>query len=214
MQENARHALETLIRDRRESSAGLSRLLGRNSAYIQQYIKRGTPRTLEQQDRQTLARYFGVSETLLGAPEQGEASGGIVEVPCLAVEASAGPGSLIDREASIGTYVFDERWLRALCGGKPKDLSIIKVTGDSMAPTLTDGDDVLVDRSDASDRLRDGLYILRRDETLMVKRIALAPTSGTLIISSDNPAYPSWRDCPTDSVTVLGRVVWAGRKFG
>jgi len=48
----------------------------------------------------------------------------------------------------------------------------------------------------------------------MVKRLALAPTSGTLTITSDNPTYPSWRDCPLNSVTILGRVVWAGRTLG
>lgn len=38
-----RQALDDLIRERDETYAAVSRLLGRNSAYIQQYIKRGTP---------------------------------------------------------------------------------------------------------------------------------------------------------------------------
>ena len=61
--------LETLIVDRGEDFASLSRLLGRNAAYVQQFIKRGTPKKLAEDDRRTLARYFGVEETLLGAPE-------------------------------------------------------------------------------------------------------------------------------------------------
>ena len=36
-----RQALDDLIREREETYAAVSRLLGRNSAYIQQYIKRG-----------------------------------------------------------------------------------------------------------------------------------------------------------------------------
>src|SRR3546814_7512143 len=64
----AREFLERLIHERRENYDALSRLIGRNPSYIQQYIKRGTPRKLSETDRRTLARYFGVDEQLLGGP--------------------------------------------------------------------------------------------------------------------------------------------------
>lgn len=64
----ARAELARLIEERREDYAGLSRLLGRNPAYIQQFIKRGVPRKLAEEDREKLARYFGVDEALLGGP--------------------------------------------------------------------------------------------------------------------------------------------------
>ena len=51
MAEDPRALLERLIRERREDYAGLSRLIGRNPAYVQQYIKRGTPRRLSEGDR-------------------------------------------------------------------------------------------------------------------------------------------------------------------
>ena len=63
-----RAALQRLIEERGEDYAGLSRLLGRNPAYIQQYIKRGSPRRLAEDDRRLLARYFGVDEAALGGP--------------------------------------------------------------------------------------------------------------------------------------------------
>src|SRR3546814_2525614 len=69
------------------------------------------------------------------------------------------------------------KWLRGL-GADPRALSIIRVAGDSMAPTLIDGDDILVDGGDAAGRLRDGIYVLRMDDALMVKRIARAPGPG------------------------------------
>jgi len=64
--QDARIALERLIADRGENYADLSRLIGRNPAYIQQFIKRGTPRKLDEDDRRVLARYFGVPEQMLG----------------------------------------------------------------------------------------------------------------------------------------------------
>src|SRR5690606_35355101 len=100
-----RETLDRLIRERGDSYDAVSRLIGRNPAYIQQFVKRGSPRKLDEADRRLLARYFGVDERLLGAPEeapwqQGRKSratarrfGDLVSVPRLALGASAGPGS-------------------------------------------------------------------------------------------------------------------------
>ena len=63
-----RDTLARLIQQSGEGFASLSRLIGRNPAYIQQYLKRGIPRRLSEQDRRRLARHFGVSEALFGAP--------------------------------------------------------------------------------------------------------------------------------------------------
>lgn len=62
-----RHALARLAVDHGDSLASLSRLLGRNAAYVQQFIERGTPKRLDEDDRLTLARHFQVDERLLGA---------------------------------------------------------------------------------------------------------------------------------------------------
>ena len=65
---DARAELERLIGERGEDYAGLSRLIGRNAAYVQQYIKRGIPKRLAEGDRRLLARYFEVPEEQLGGP--------------------------------------------------------------------------------------------------------------------------------------------------
>ncbi len=59
---DARANLDRLIRERGENYGAVSRLLGRNAAYIQQFVKRGTPRKLDEEDRRLLARYFEVDE--------------------------------------------------------------------------------------------------------------------------------------------------------
>ena len=209
----ARAALERLIEERREDYAALSRLIGRNAAYVQQYIKRGTPKRLAERDRLILARYFGVPEQMLGAPKVEEAAGPVV-VPTLDVGASAGSGAFAEDESARGHIAFDRQWLRRLGTGEGAPLSIIRVEGDSMAPTLSDGDEILVDRSDGAERLRDGIYVLRREDTLMVKRLAPDPSGRTVAIRSDNDAYPSWPDCNLASIDIVGRVIWCGRKIG
>ena len=215
--QDPRVALDRLLNDRGIDYARLSQVIGRNPAYIQQYIKRGSPRRLAEQDRARIAAYLGVPEAMLGGPVQRVATParvrgpGMVLVPKLAIGASAGAGASVDGEAIEGEVAFDPKWLRDL-GADPRALSIIRVEGDSMAPTLDDGDDILVDGGDAAARLRDGIYVLRMDDVLMVKRVARAPGQGRISVISDNPHYRSWDDLPMGSVQLVGRVVWTGRR--
>lgn len=210
-----RAELARLIAERREDFAGLSRLLGRNAAYIQQFIKRGVPKKLSEDDRRKLSRYFGVDESLLGGPPPVvERVEGLIAIARFDVRASAGHGAFTEGEEPVAYLGFDPRFLKQLSSAAPRDLSIVRVRGDSMSPTLGDGDDIVVDRSAAGVGLLDGIYVLRRDDALMVKRIAVHPGSERLTISSDNPAYPTWPDCDPKSFDVIGRVVWAGRRIG
>ena len=217
--QDARTALDRLIVERGENYADLSRLIGRNPAYIQQFIKRGTPRKLDEADRRILARYFGVAETMLGSPVPAVTPSprvrglpAVVAVPRLSLGASAGAGSLDEDERAAGVMAFDAQWLRHL-GVRPQRVSIIRVDGESMAPTLNDGDDIMVDHEDDADRLRDGVYVLRLDGVLMVKRVAMGPLRGRFSVLSDNPHYPDWTDIDPAMVAIVGRVVWTGRRL-
>ncbi len=211
--DDARAALELLIDEKGEDYAGLSRLLGRNPAYVQQYIKRGSPRRLAEEDRRRLARYFGIDEARLGGPAGEGTHGAMVAVPRLEIGVSAGAGAFGGSERARPHIAFDPAWLRRVARGAPDQLSIVLVQGDSMVPTLNDGDEILVDRGDGADRLRDGIYVLRIDDLLVVKRLAINPATRTVSIRSDNPAYPGWPDCDIASVDLVGRVVWAGRRI-
>jgi len=213
--EGGRAALQRLIEERGEDYSGLSRLLGRNAAYVQQYIKRGSPKRLAEEDRKRLARYFGVDEALLGGPQEERETGppAPVAVPLLDIGASAGAGASVEGERARAHVAFDPAWLRKVASGGPDGLSIIRVEGDSLLPTLADGDEILVDRCDGRQRLRDGIYVLRLEGALMVKRLAFNPVSKNVTISSDNDAYPSWPDCDPGAVELVGRAVWVGRRL-
>ncbi len=206
-----RETLDRLIADNGDDYAGLSKLVGRNAAYIQQFIKRGSPKRLPEIERGILARYFGVDEKILGGIAASAAKTGLRLIPKLAVGASAGPGAINDAEALAGKIGFDEKWLRKQ-GLEPSKLSLIRVDGDSMAPTLNNGDDIMVDNSASEAPLRDGIHVIRLDDVLMVKRLAKGP-AGRMSVLSDNPAYPDWPDVDGGAVSIIGRVVWAGRRL-
>ena len=189
--------LEALAAARGVSLSELSRLLGRNLAYLQQFVRRGTPRRLDERDRATLAQFFGVEEALLGGPAR-EAE---VAVPYLTVAASAGRGAVAGEERVIRAEHFTARMLRE-AGVSPEGASIIDAVGDSMAPGVLAGDRLLVDRGDV--RLaRDGIYVVRRGDELLVKRVRRE--GATIVLVSDNADYAPIV-CAADEVAVIGRV--------
>ncbi|KEO91917.1 transcriptional regulator [Erythrobacter longus] len=218
-QPDARNRLAQLSKDRGASLASLSELLGRNTSYLQQFIKKGSPRKLEEGDRRTLAEFFGVDESELGAPESTAKEKsyiprrlapetGYIDVPRLNIGASAGPGALPDAEEAFDAFRFSRRWLaeQGLEGAK---LQAITVEGDSMEPLLNDGDEILIDTSERP--FRDGVHVVRLGDTLMVKRVAQAG-AGRFSLLSQNLAYPPV-DVAADEMQVIGRVVWKGGRI-
>ena len=208
-----RARLLELSQARGVSLAALSELLGRNPSYLQQFIRKGSPRKLEEQDRATLARFLGIEEVELRetqensyvkAPGRRE-TGDWREVPRLDLGASAGPGRVAGAEAAFDTFRFSRRWLEEQ-GLARSQLSAIRVEGDSMEPLLNDGDEILVDCSPLP--FRDGIHVVRIGETLMVKRVASAGP-GRVVLLSQNFAYPPV-EVAADEVAIIGRVVWKG----
>ncbi|MEH3106193.1 MAG: peptidase S24 [Sphingomonas fennica] len=210
MIDDARAALAALIAERREDYANLSAVIGRNPSYVQQYLNRGSPRRLAEEDRRRLAEYFGVSEEKLGGPPAPPPADDLVHVPLFDVGAAAGQGRETDRERQAGRLAFPRPMLRDLASGGTDGLSLIRVEGASMEPQIRDGDHILVDRRDGADRLRDGVYVLRLDDRLVVKRVVLGPVRGRVDIVSDNPAFPSWPGTAVADLAVIGRVRWSG----
>ncbi len=198
-----RTALAALAAARGDSLAALSAMLGRNAAYLQQYVRRGSPRVLGERDRRLLSAYLGVSEGVLGAPVDRVAA---FRIRKLDVVASAGPGAQVDGEIVLGTDTLDPGLARRL-GLRDGQAAIIRVRGTSMEPGLFDGDHIVVDTADRTPRSKGGLYVIRIDDAVMVKRVALA--GGRLVATSDNLVAGPVPDGP---IVVIGRVVWQMRE--
>lgn len=213
--ENARTTLMALSTERGVSLAALSAFIGRNTSYLQQFVKKGSPRKLEEGDRRKLAQFFGVDDSRLGGMEEKSFSPHTkiprahwIDVPRLGLDASAGPGALADDEQPFGALRFSHGWLRSM-GLDPAQLVTIAVAGDSMHPVLNDGDEILVDRSRRA--LRDGIHVVRVGDHLLVKRIDMGHP-GRVRLKSENPAYDPI-DLAPDEVVVIGRVVWKGGRL-
>ncbi|SEK95637.1 Phage repressor protein C, contains Cro/C1-type HTH and peptisase s24 domains [Sphingomonas palmae] len=179
--------------------SALSRMLGRNIAYLQQYVRRGTPRVLPERDRRVLAAFFDVEEALLGGPVPDAPV--LVRVPYLGLAASAGPGADAGEERVVRYEAFAPETLRA-AGIAAADASIIDVRGESMAPHIRDGDRVLVDRAARTVSRAGDLFVIRVDDLLAIKRVRR--DGGVLVIASDNPLFATIERA-VGEVVVIGR---------
>lgn len=124
-------------------------------------------------------------------------------------EISAGSG--IEPVSEIGIKVaFRKEWLRRK--GDPKNMRLIHVRGDSMAPTLLPGDLILIDSSRNKIDLNGGLYAIALSNEIMIKRLELLFEIKKIKIISDNPLYGA-REVNEKEVTINGRVIWFAREI-
>lgn len=263
-------AVRTLIAKRIEEldldMADISRRLGMNHAYIQQFLKRGIPTKLKEDTRAQLASILHVDEADLGGrpgrrvvppiegphpdpdelssedvadlelripddqPTIGSETGrrGIPKDTLAQIDVTGGMGGgglTIVSDGVPGKHgmTFAAEHVRdywrlppALMTGmglRPHDTIVLPVQGDSMLPTLNEGDFVFVD---TRHRLPspDGLYALT-DEFggIVVKRLeVLGRRDDEVLVNviSDNDRHPA-RERMLSEVQIIGRVV---RRFG
>ena len=135
---------------------------------------------------------------------------GFVYVPRYDVRVGAGAGQVIESENLKGFLAFREDWVRSRLRRNPATLVVFEAFGDSMSPTIADGDIMLVDTSE--DRVRgSAIYVVLAGNEAIVKRIELQ-LDGSLLVKSDNEQYErrSLRGEQLADLRVLGKVVWTG----
>jgi repressor LexA len=204
---DAQATLAAMTDERGTSLAALSRMIGRNPAYLQQFVKRGTPRRLDEQARRHLAAFFGVDESLLGGPAR---DADMVAVRRIDAHAAAGPGGLVEDDRLAGEERIDPRVASRL-GVAPESLTMITARGNSMEPVIHDGDALFIDTSDRRLSSRPGLFVLRLDGALLVKRVARIGFD--IHVASDNPATPPIAPVRADRAETIGRVVRLARSL-
>lgn len=102
-------------------------------------------------------------------------------------------------------------WVVQQLSADPDDLAFVAVRGESMAPTLANGDLALVDRrAKAIDR--DGIYVLQEGRSLSIRRVQRLGGNRYQALS-DNPRYPPYAFRLTPRVIIVGRVVWVGKRI-
>jgi phage repressor protein C with HTH and peptisase S24 domain len=200
-----------LIMQQFGSVADLARVVGVSDNAIYKWVSgRGQP---SMTSLVNLARAARVSiEWLATGQESAEGEGlgaespEYVYLPRGSVRNAVGRAT-VQSQQIVDYLAFRGEWLRRRIAIESKSLMLLEAVSDSMAPTIDEGDLVLVDLRDPRFH-HDGIYVLRASGDLSIKRIQRRP-DGKLIIRSDNPAYEP-AVVAADGVSFVGNVVWVG----
>jgi len=131
-------------------------------------------------------------------------------VPLAEAQLSAGGGCFVLSEEMEGYYAFRKNWLSRVASSA-KNLVLMRVQGDSMHPTIQDGDTVMIDTGRVS--IKEGLlYALRFNSTIMVKRIAFR-TGGRIQIISDNRQEYDPFEADVKDLHLIGQIIFFCRAF-
>jgi phage repressor protein C with HTH and peptisase S24 domain len=140
-------------------------------------------------------------QAIARAVEQGD----FISMPRNRIRYSTGREGVLRSEQVVDSIAFRADWVKRVVHAEARDLILIEVIGDSMAPTVEDSDLILANLAEPRFR-QDGIYLIRHDGGLTVKRIQRRP-DGKILVRSDNPKYESM---VVSSVKIIGRVVWIG----
>lgn len=145
-------------------------------------------------DRDTLAEKLGLSL-----------------IPELELGYSMGGGNYLEVYEHKGFRAFDREWLRSISRGELGALFVARGEGDSMEPTLKDGDIVLIDTSQKDIRQQDRIWALSYGELGMIKRVRRLPGGSYELMSDNATVKPVTAN--DGEMHVVGRVIWIGRRI-
>jgi transcriptional regulator with XRE-family HTH domain len=139
---------------------------------------------------------------------------GHINLPFYKVKASAGDGVLVEAERQTHLISFKPEWLNKEIGVNANDVFLMLVDGDSMYPTLKNGAMIMVNKY--FNGLSDGVYVMRHEQNLLVKRLQMLP-NGIIKVKSDNALYEPWElhkeNLDGTDIEIIGRVVWSGQRM-
>lgn len=115
----------------------------------------------------------------------------------------------IDSHVDVEVLQFPRKWVQTITYSPAELLTWARGKGDSMSPTIADGDIVMIDRSQRDVREQDAIWAFTVGDVGSIKRLRVK--GDRYVILSDNPAVPADEE-PQDFVRIVGRVVFVGAK--
>ena len=198
--------IAALVKKSGMSIRELSRHLGVSNVAVGRWLKGAYEPSGAALD--SLCNFFNVTPSYIlygegGDIELGEYDPSAITIPLYNVTASCGGGQDASPVQILKLIKVDPKFIsRFAPGANPKALHMITVEGDSMLPTVADGDSVIIDTSDKYVR-RDGLYAVQMGGQIFVKRLQITPRC--IKILSDNTLYPPIEVGEQDDFSVIGK---------
>lgn len=192
-----------------KSRADIARVLNLAPARITEMF--AGKRDLSFDEARKLVQHFNLDDQGAGDISEIARDHGIAMIEEVDLALGMGGGTFAEFTETRGLVPFKQDWLRGLHAGPVSNLRVVRGEGDSMQPTILDGDLVLIDTTQDNILSQDRIWAVFWGELGMIKRVRRQP-GGKFLLMSDNSAVT-----PVEAVDgelhVLGRVIWIGRRM-
>ena len=112
---------------------------------------------------------------------------------------------------SRGLVPFKVDWLRDIFRGPISHLKVVRGSGDSMEPTIRDGDFVLIDTSRQRLSEQDVIWAVSYGDLGMIRRLRQLPSGGVSLMPDNQNVRPI--EAYDGEMHIMGRVIWIGRRM-
>ncbi len=228
--QEVRNFLEETVKDKGFSLNSLSLQLGKNSTYLFHFIKRHSPRRLDEQTRHKLAQILDVSEQKLCDYPIG---GSVIQDKLNTLSGLLGIGKeqtipdkvkVIDiggyyrgnfdaaKKNIIGEEYFSEQMIKHYGFTNINNIIIAKNSSDAMVPNIMPDDMLWIDTS-YNKATSDGVYLLEANNTLLLRRIQINPFNESADLIADNSSYRPYTVNNISELKVCGRIIFITHKL-
>lgn len=208
--------LGTRIKEARKASGhsqeAFSKLLGISKRSLIHYEKGESEPTISVAKNIAKICTIDLTWLLTGEAINPKEETGLVEIPYFEeVYAAAGAGA-INYTTAPKPMAFSTDFLTTLLGVHSfKNLHIINSIGNSMEPTIKEGEYLFVNplENESNNLMDGGIYVISTPDGILVKRIHLNPFNGSFTLISDNKSVPAIEISANelDSCSIIGRVL-------
>lgn len=187
--------LQNLI-EFRPTQSQIAKILNVGASAIGNRVQRDAD--FSEDELNKISAFYGVD--LVGDPN-------CIELDYIHIRPSCGHGTYVIDEADITPVKLGKELIQDIWRVDPQNLKLFKSSGDSMEPSIMDGNILLVDVS-KTDFHNGGVFLITINNEWFIKRLRLRVT-GELDIISDNSKYPIETLLPNSNVeiSVKGKII-------
>lgn len=229
--QQVRDLLEKKVKEKGFSLNALSLQLGKNSTYLFHFVKRNSPKRLDENTRRKLARILDVNEqdlcdfplpnnlihdkfsvltSFFNFSKTGNSE--LIEIDVIDMNGEKKGKFDQIKQNLIGKEIITKELFNHHYSETSENVLIFKVCGDSMSPTINAGDFVWVDLS-YSIPSSDGIYMISTNSDTIIRRVQTNPFDNSVEISSDNPSYKPFLVKDIKSLNICGKIFCITRKI-
>lgn len=131
-------------------------------------------------------------------------------VPMAEAKLNAGGGNVVISEQYGELYAFRKDWLSKVATSAG-NIVLMGVEGESMTPTISDGDMVMLDMGRT--RIKSGsIFAIGIEDTIIIKRLEYLVNGKIRIISDNRQEYAPY-EADSREIRIIGEVIWCAKLF-